>query len=50
MWLVIQSPSKKRAKVAQARQILVQTLFAPKASTKLEAQMMNFFFQLTVNE
>ena len=44
MWLVIQSPSKKRAKVALAGQLLVQTLFAPKATRNLEAQMMEYFF------
>ena len=44
MWFVIQSLSKKGAKVALAGQRLVQTLFASKASRKLEAQTMKYFF------
>ena len=46
MRLVIQPPPpfKKRAKVALEGQLLLQTLFAPNASRKLEAQIMKYFF------
>ena len=50
IWLVIQPPPpppppfKKRAKVALEGQLLLQTLFAPNASRKLEAQIMKHFF------
>ena len=43
LWLVIQSPFKKGAKIALAGQLWVQTLFAFKASRKLEAQAMKYF-------
>ena len=44
MRLVIKPPFKKRAKVALAGQLLLQTLFAPNASRKLEAQIIKYFF------
>ena len=47
MRLVIQPPPppfKKRVTVVLKGQLLLQTLFAPNASRKLEAQIMKYFF------